>query len=129
MVFISHRLSEVFSIADRITVLRHGSVVATLDARKTDGEAIARLMVGATNEEKPQTIPLSVEEPGRHTSSIPVAKDCGRDFLETRNLSVRSSGAEPLLESLSLSINRGEIFGFRRGSRKRPTFPCAFAGR
>ena len=46
VLFISHRLNEVFSVADRITVLRHGSVAAVLDSHKTDPSQIAGLMVG-----------------------------------------------------------------------------------
>src|SRR5208337_4905661 len=46
ILFISHRLAEVFSVADRITVLRGGNLAATLDTGGTDIEGIARLMTG-----------------------------------------------------------------------------------
>jgi D-xylose transport system ATP-binding protein len=45
-VFISHKLDEVFAIADRITVLRDGSAQGTLDAAGTDADEIIRRMVG-----------------------------------------------------------------------------------
>ena len=47
VLFISHRLDEVFSIADRITVLRRGRLVATLDAANTSRDEVSRLMIGA----------------------------------------------------------------------------------
>ena len=46
VVYISHRLEEIEQIADRITVLRDGRVVATVDARATSRPELVRLMVG-----------------------------------------------------------------------------------
>jgi ABC-type sugar transport system ATPase subunit len=46
IVYISHHLSEVLRIADRVTVLRDGRVVATREARGTDQEQLVRDMVG-----------------------------------------------------------------------------------
>ena len=46
VVFISHRLEEVFEIGDRITVLRDGAMVGTVLPRETDRDEIIRLMVG-----------------------------------------------------------------------------------
>ncbi len=121
IVFISHRLGEVFSIADRITVLRHGSVAATLDARETDSERIARLMVGSVEEEEPKSISRVAQEragrlgpavdPGGVALVSPIERGGGEDFLEVRSLSVGPSGAEPAIDDLSISINQGEIFG------------------
>ncbi|MDP9363073.1 MAG: ATP-binding cassette domain-containing protein, partial [Chloroflexota bacterium] len=45
VVFISHKLDEVLAVADRITVLRRGRAVATVDAAETDRRLLARLMV------------------------------------------------------------------------------------
>jgi ABC-type sugar transport system ATPase subunit len=46
IIYVSHKFDEVFRISDRMSVFREGSCVATLDAAKTDREAIVRLMVG-----------------------------------------------------------------------------------
>jgi simple sugar transport system ATP-binding protein len=46
VVFISHRLEEVSAVCDRVTVLRAGATVATLDARSLDTAELGRLMVG-----------------------------------------------------------------------------------
>ena len=124
VLFISHRLVEVFSVADRITVLRGGSLEATLDAGGTDIEEIARLMAGGASEQGPAT--RSVEVPPsaaagaapfsgtsriawrRGQSDYTAAAPCR---LEIRNLSVGPSGTEPALRDISISIGKGEIFG------------------
>jgi ribose transport system ATP-binding protein len=46
VIYISHRLEEIRRVADRITVLRDGAVVATRDARETTADEVVRLMVG-----------------------------------------------------------------------------------
>jgi ABC-type sugar transport system ATPase subunit len=46
VVYVSHRLDEVFAVADRATVLRDGRLVRTLDIASTDEEELVRLMVG-----------------------------------------------------------------------------------
>ncbi len=99
VVFISHRLSEVFSISDRITVLRHGSVVATKNAEATCREEIAALMVESTGWMPDPTPADRAPLPDRP----PV--------LEIRNVGTAPSAAEPGLKDFSLSIAAGEIFG------------------
>jgi len=53
VVYISHRLDEVFSLADRISVLRDGERVATVDARSTDRASVIQMMIGRTMDEGP----------------------------------------------------------------------------
>ena len=48
IVYISHRLEEVFILADRVTVLRDGEFVATKDVADTDQQDLIRMMVGRT---------------------------------------------------------------------------------
>ncbi|HKJ95704.1 MAG TPA: sugar ABC transporter ATP-binding protein [Gammaproteobacteria bacterium] len=48
VVFISHRMDEIFAIGDRITVLRDGRTVAALDVADTDRDEVVRAMVGDT---------------------------------------------------------------------------------
>jgi len=91
IVYISHRLDEVFRVADRITVLRDGEAVATRAAARLDRGALIRLMVGRD---------LAAVFPTR--SGAP-----GRVALEVRGLSSRASG----LHDVSLDVRRGEIVG------------------
>jgi ABC-type sugar transport system ATPase subunit len=71
VLFIGHRLEEILEIGDRITVLRDGAVVATLDAASTDEDELVRLMVGrdiapraraATSAAEGRTVALSVRD-------------------------------------------------------------------
>jgi ABC-type sugar transport system ATPase subunit len=91
IVYISHRLDEIFTVADRITVLRDGEAVATRGAAQVDRGELIRLMVGRD---------LSVVYPRR--SGQP-----GRVALEVANLSSAASG----LHDVSLEVRSGEIVG------------------
>jgi rhamnose transport system ATP-binding protein len=91
IIYISHRLEEVFAIADRITVLRDGVTVATRAADDVDRAGLIRLMVGRE---------LSAVFPKRSVALGPVT-------LELRNLSNRAAG----VRGVSLTIRRGEILG------------------
>jgi ABC-type sugar transport system ATPase subunit len=64
-IYISHRLDEVFDLADRVTVLRDGSIVSTQAASECDRDTLVRLMVGAeaANVEA-STAVLKRREPG-----------------------------------------------------------------
>jgi len=91
VVYISHRLQEVFEIADRITVLRDGRKVDTVSASSTDIDGIIQMMVGRT----------LTDFFGR-TASTP-----GAELLRVSGLSRGS-----LFREISFSLRRGEILGF-----------------
>jgi rhamnose transport system ATP-binding protein len=91
IVYISHRLEEIFAIADRITVLRDGETVATYQREGVTREEVIRLMAGRE---------LSAVFPKR---DVPI----GEIALELRDVSSRSTG----LHDISLQIRRGEILG------------------
>lgn len=94
LVFVSHRLEEVFAITDRVTILREGKVVAEdLETTKlTQGEIIQH-MVG--------------REIGAIYSGRNVAPgDLGETVLDVRNLK-----ALPWVRDMSFSVRRGEIVG------------------
>jgi simple sugar transport system ATP-binding protein len=94
VLFITHRLDEVLQICDRITVLRDGEVVASMDRDEASGEKIAELMVG--------------RKINRLTAEI---KSCVSDkpILEIRELSVDMPGER--IKNLSLDICQGEFLG------------------
>jgi rhamnose transport system ATP-binding protein len=91
IVYISHRLEEVFAIADRVTVLRDGATVATMPARDVTREGLIHRMVGRE---------LAAEAQKR---DVPA----GDTALELRHVSSRSAG----VRDVSLSVRRGEILG------------------
>ena len=91
IIYISHRLEEVFAIADRVTVLRDGESVDTCERGGLDRAALMKMMVGRE---------LSAVFPKR-----PVA--LGAVALELRGLSHRANG----VADVSLSVRQGEILG------------------
>ena len=94
VIFITHKLDEVMSFSDRITVLRGGRVVCTLRTRGTNKETLARMMVGH---------PISrVEKP---------AVQPGEVVLQIEDLRVHSDKKLPALKGVSLHVGRGEILG------------------
>ncbi len=95
VVFISHKLDEVLSVADDVTVMRAGTTVATVAAADVTASQLAEMMVGS-----------ELPTPSRESSTvtdIPV--------LTVHDLSLPGPGARPLLESVSLTVHRGEVLG------------------
>lgn len=93
MIFVSHRLEEIFTITDRITVLRDGKAVAQNVATNTlDQNELIRLMVG--------------REIGTVTRGVPVDRSSGPLVL-----SVEGLAAPPLVRDVSFAIHAGEIVG------------------
>lgn len=95
VIFITHKLDEVMAIADRITVLRDGRVVKTLEAKAADKKMLARLMVGRD---------IAYEKP--KTSATP-----GEEVLRVENLQALDNKGLPALRGVSFTIRRGEILG------------------
>src|SRR5215470_17833037 len=91
VIYISHRLEELYQIADRVTVLRDGETVATRAMNEVDQTELIRLMVGRE---------LSTVFPKRKV-------EIGQTVLEIRNLSSRAAG----IHNVNLSVRAGEILG------------------
>jgi rhamnose transport system ATP-binding protein len=91
IVYISHRLPEVLRIADRVTVLRDGALVATRDVAGLDEAELIRLMVGRE---------LTAVFPKRRVARGGVA-------LEARGLGCAASG----VRNVSFRLHAGEILG------------------
>ncbi|MCI0391108.1 MAG: sugar ABC transporter ATP-binding protein [Acidobacteria bacterium] len=90
LVYITHRMDEIFRIADRITVLRDGRFVGTRGRSETNADEIIRMMVGRELE---------------HLYP-PKARQLGEIAFELRGLSARGK-----FKDLSLEVRRGEILG------------------
>ena len=90
VIYISHRMDEVFQITERVTVLRDGQFVATINTAETNRQQLVNLMVGRE---------LNENFPTRKT---PV----GDVILEAKNLTGNS------VENISFQLHRGEILGF-----------------
>ncbi len=89
IVYISHRLEEIFQLADRVSVLRDGQKVATRVVVETDERALIRDMVARSIEEV------------HHKEQVPI----GEVLLDVEGLS------GPGFQDVSLTVRRGEIVG------------------
>lgn len=90
VIYISHRMEEVFRITERISVLRDGRFIRTLNTADTNRAELVKLMVGRE---------LNESFPVRETER-------GEVILEARNLTGNS------VENISFQLHRGEILGF-----------------
>ena len=89
IVYISHRLEEVFELADRVSVLRDGALVGTRNIKETNEKELVALMINRTIEQI------------YHKETVPF----GEVLLETRHLSGKG------FEDVSITVRRGEIVG------------------
>ncbi len=95
IIFITHKLDEVMEISDRVTVLRDGVVVATVNTAETNKSELARMMVGREVLFRIDKAPV---EPG---SAV----------LEVENLVVNDDRDVPAVRNLSLQVRSGEVVG------------------
>lgn len=114
IVFISHRLEEIYRIADRITVLRDGRHIATESASSLDGDSLVRLMAG-------RDLRISEQKRG-------VRKATERMSVTNFSLSGPSSGSSAVVRDVSFSVHSGEVLGFAgvRGSGASELFRALF---
>lgn len=99
LVYISHKLDEVFALADRITVLRDGRSVMSAPAHETDAASVIRHMVGRTLTELYPTRPLT-----QASTETPL--------LQVRSLSLAADKKSPLrLRDISFQLHAGEVLG------------------
>jgi ribose transport system ATP-binding protein len=90
VIYISHYLNEIETLCDRVTVLRNGVDVATVEPRQTSMSAIISLMIDRNIEDLFQKKPVAL----------------GKPLLEVRELSHRSAFTD-----VSFTIHQGEILG------------------
>jgi inositol transport system ATP-binding protein len=90
-IFISHKLAEVFAIADQVSVLRDGKMVGTVKTEETSRDEIIQMMVG------------------RHIEDM--YPDKSSEVKDTI-LSVEGFSRPPYFQDVSFDLRRGEILGF-----------------
>jgi len=90
VIYISHKMREIFAIGDRVTVMRDGHTVGTREVRKTDVNELIRLMVGRTIDEQIAKREVEIGEPV---------------------LQVEGLARGNVLSPTSLSVGAGEILG------------------
>ncbi|PLW71266.1 ATP-binding cassette domain-containing protein [Streptomyces sp. SCUT-3] len=99
VIFISHKLGEVLSVADDITVIRRGTTVASVKPADVTAKQLAELMVGAELP-SPETRECTV------TDTVMLAVDSLRLTAHDAE-----SGPRAVLDDISLTIRKGEVLG------------------
>ncbi|WP_437230613.1 sugar ABC transporter ATP-binding protein [Planctomicrobium sp. SH661] len=114
ILYISHKMEEVFRLSDRITVLRDGKHVKTVDRAQTSPQQITHLMVGREIE----------------NTHLGAGREPGPVLLDVRNLSLRWPGhaRQWRLENISFELRRGEVIGFAglMGAGRTELLECLF---
>lgn len=95
VILTTHKLKEVMAVADRISVMRKGKMLATLDTAATDEREVARLMVGQDRQ-----APRPRNQKAR-----------GKLLLAMRNIVVEGDHGRHALDDFSMVIHEGEIVG------------------
>ncbi len=93
MIYISHRMDEIERITDRVTVMRDGEYIGTVNTQDTTKDEIINMMVGRVIYEDPKT-------------KSTVADDA-ETVLQVNNLTMY-----PSVKNASFSLKKGEILGF-----------------
>lgn len=93
IIYISHRMEEIFAITDRITVMTDGCYIATLDTAHTHKDELVRMMIGK-----------DIGSPQNNDINRRKSKEV---MLTVQNLSTRK-----LLKNINFSLKKGEILGF-----------------
>ena len=93
IIYISHRMDEIARITDRVTVMRDGEYVGTVNTKETTKDEIIAMMVGRTIYEDPKAASAVADD-------APVV-------LEVKNLNAGSS-----VKDVSFQLRKGEILGF-----------------
>ncbi|MFL0252452.1 ABC transporter ATP-binding protein [Clostridium neuense] len=94
-ILITHKLKEVMSMSDRITIIRRGEVVKTLNTKDTNIDELAEMMVG-------RKVNLKVNKS---------SKEPGQAILEINKLNAEDERGVKVVKDVDLTVKSGEIFG------------------
>jgi len=95
IIYITHRMQEVFMIADRLTVLRDGRLIGTVSARESSRDQIISMMVGREIKDMYPKIPAPL----------------GAEVLRVENLCLKGMGFRRSLKNISFTLHKGEVLG------------------
>lgn len=95
VILITHKLKEIMKMSDRVTILRRGRVIGSVDTKNTSIPELAEMMVG-------RKVVLKVEKQ---------PKEAGEVVLSIKDLNVKDQRGIEVVKNLSLEVKRGEILG------------------
>ncbi len=93
VIFISHKMNEVMEITDKITVLRKGETIQTLNTADTTPKQLTDLMVG-------RAVDLTIER---------LEQPAGSEVVQVQGLTVLKREGTPALQNVSFALRGGEI--------------------
>ena len=96
IIIITHKLNEVMAISDRVTVMRKGKVIKTVNTSETNPRELTDMMVGAN-------VMLEIKRKAPARSEKPV--------LEVKGLTYLDQNDKPVIENMTFSLYGGEILG------------------
>ncbi len=97
VIFITHKLKEVMSVADRIVVMRAGKVCGDIKRDETDEMELSKLMIG-------RDLNWAIKD-GQQKSASQEA------WLEIQDVTIKEETGVPALKNVSLTVHKGEILG------------------
>lgn len=95
IIIITHKLNEVMEISDRVSILRKGEYIGTVNTKETSEKELTEMMVG-------KKVDLKIER---------VQTEFDRPLLEIRDLNVKGDDGSKKIENASFYIRGGEILG------------------
>jgi ABC-type sugar transport system ATPase subunit len=113
IIYISHRMDEIFALSDRITILRDGQYIGTVNTHETIMEELIKMMVG------------------RNLTELYPARDSkpGKKILTVKHLSFTPTNRNrKSLTNISMTVRKGEVLGIAglMGSGRSEFFECLF---
>lgn len=95
IIIITHKLNEVMAISDRVTILRKGKSIATVNTAETDTHTLTEMMVG-------HYVNLSIDRPETEKQKA---------MFEMHHITVKNPDGYLALDDVSFNLNGGEILG------------------
>lgn len=95
IIIITHKLNEVLAISDRVSILRKGEYIGTVNTPETNEKELTEMMVGKKIDLKIERVKIEKKQP----------------LLEIRDLSIKSDDGTPAIKDVSFYIRSGEILG------------------
>ena len=95
IIFITHKLGEIMAVSDRVTILRKGKSITTVNTADIDEHTLVQHIVG-------KTVDLSIRRP---------KVEHGRRLLSVKSLSADENDGTPALRDVSFDVFEGEILG------------------
>lgn len=111
VVFITHKIKETMAVCDRLTVMREGRRIGTVNRSETDAQHLAEMMVG--DSEAHDRVAAIVHE-GMASQQLTRSESRDNEFerrVEAKGLSARNDIGVEVLHDVSISIGAGEVIG------------------